>query len=160
MKILIRTIVTLSILAVPNLAYTSQCTQSPLTISEGENAVYQTFYEDEKLLHYVFYSDGDLIIYEHRFCLMNDYQMDYFSKKLNEEKVQTRLAEFISSISAKHHLKIKKDFFSPLFTTGGADDHFYSAKNENVEVSRAVEKANFRVLSENFSLYIGIGGMH
>ncbi|CCN69135.1 hypothetical protein [Vibrio nigripulchritudo] len=160
MKTLIKIIATLSILAVSNFVFASQCTQSPLIITEDKNAVYQTFYEDEKLLHYVFYADGDLIIFEHQFCFMDDYQIDYFSKKLDEEKVQARLAEFISSISAKHHLKIKTDFFSPILATGGADHHFYSANSENVEVSRALEKADFRVLPENFSLYIGIGGMH
>ncbi|PKF80487.1 hypothetical protein CW749_06080 [Vibrio sp. vnigr-6D03] len=149
------------LMLLPLFTFADDCHLSVLKVNYDKEVLNTWIQEDnERRVQFFFFDDGDLLIYEHQFCLMDDYQMDYFSKELNEEKVQTRLAEFISSISAKHHLKIKKDFFSPLFTTGGADDHFHSAKNENVEVSRAVEKANFRVLSENFSLYIGIGGMH
>ncbi|BDU35871.1 hypothetical protein INR79_16080 [Vibrio sp. SCSIO 43132] len=149
------------LILLPMFAYADDCNLSVLKVDYDEK-VLKTFKQEdrERYVQYFFFDDGDLLIYEHQFCFMDDYQIDYFSKKLDEEKVQARLAEFISSISAKHHLKIKTDFFSPILATGGADHHFYSANSENVEVSRALEKADFRVLPENFSLYIGIGGMH
>lgn len=97
--------------------YSSACDEiSFMPLIKGSSAFY--VYEgidtdsDEKVIrHYYTFSDGDQLIFENKYCLMNNYVVNYQSEKLNLDKLKLRVGLILDGIKDKHQLTVSPDFF-------------------------------------------------
>lgn len=144
--------------------YSSACDEiSFMPLIKGSSAFYA--YEgidtdsDEKVIrHYYTFSDGDQLIFENKYCLMNNYVVNYQSEKLNLDKLKLRVGLILDGIKDKHQLTVSPDFFSIWFYDSEKLELVVDSKFSSIEVSGTREYSKNSVLHEMISLYVGVGG--
>ncbi|TOH24606.1 hypothetical protein, partial [Vibrio parahaemolyticus] len=96
--------------------------------------------------------------FENKYCLMNNYVVNYQSEKLNLDKLKLRVGLILEGIKDKHQLRVSPDFFSIWFYDSEKLELVVDSKFSSIEVSGTREYSNNSVLHEMISLYVGVGG--
>lgn len=146
--------------------YSYSCDKSPIMPLVEDTSVSYVFEgidteSGENILRYYYiFSDGDQLIFENQYCLMNNYDIQYSSSSLSFDKIKSRTNTIINEIKNKHNLVVNTDFLPTWFKNGNKLDGMIEAKFDTLEVLGTRERHENAILDETINLYIGIGGQH
>ncbi|EJG1536608.1 hypothetical protein CKI55_RS22580 [Vibrio parahaemolyticus] len=110
------------------------------------------------LRQYYIFDDGDQLIFQNQYCLMNNYLMSYQSEQLDLNKIKLRVNTILDGIRDKHKLVVKPNFFATWLNESEKLELVVESKFEALEISGALLTDENAVLPEMISLYIGVGG--
>ncbi|EGQ7755917.1 hypothetical protein D8T51_23465 [Vibrio vulnificus] len=146
--------------------YSYSCDKSPIMPLVEDTSVSYVFEgidteSGENILRYYYiFSDGDQLIFENQYCLMNNYDIQYSSSSLSFDKIKSRTNTIINEIKNKHNLVVNTDFLPTWFKNSNKLGGMIEAQFDTLEVQGTQERYENAILDETINLYIGIGGQH
>ncbi|GMQ48391.1 hypothetical protein [Vibrio sp. 10N] len=116
--------------------------------------------DEEVFRQYFIFEDGDQIVVENKYCLINNYTIDYYSSDLRTDKASQRVAKIVERIQHKHHLQLDSNFYVGWLKEQTSLSGMLHSTSSAVEVFGSVTENQVSILSDSASLYIAVGVVH
>ena len=108
--------------------------------------------------YYVF-PDGDLIIFESRYCLINNFNFSYQSSDVSNERVVIRMNKLLSQIASMYDLSLETHFVKSWLEGTPRLYTEISSKTESIDVASDINSDENQLLPFLATLSISVGGL-
>jgi len=126
----------------------------PITVS------FKDIKTDEQVERYYYvFPDGDLIIFESRYCLINNFNFSYQSSDVNNERVVIRMNQLLKQIAGMYDLNFESNFVKSWLEEMPRLYTEVSSKTENIDVASDINSDENQLLPFQATLSISIGGL-
>ncbi|MGR4988638.1 hypothetical protein ACPV3U_03570 [Vibrio rotiferianus] len=126
----------------------------PITVS------FKDIKTDEQVERYYYvFPDGDLIIFESRYCLINNFSFSYQSSEVNNERVVIRMNQLLNQIARMYDLNFESNFVKSWLEGMPRLYTEVSSKTENIDVASDINSDENQLLPFQATLSISIGGL-
>lgn len=126
----------------------------PITVS------FKDIKTDEQVERYYYvFPDGDLIIFESRYCLINNFNFSYQSSDVNNERVVIRMNQLLNQIARMYDLNFESNFVKSWLEGMPRLYTEVSSKTENIDVASDINSDENQLLPFQATLSISIGGL-
>ncbi|OHY96422.1 hypothetical protein BI375_02595 [Vibrio rotiferianus] len=126
----------------------------PITVS------FKDIKTDEQVERYYYvFPDGDLIIFESRYCLINNFNFSYQSSDVNNERVVIRMNQLLNQIARMYDLNFESNFVKSWLEGMPRLYTEVSSKTENIDVASDINSDENQLLPFQATLSLSIGGL-